>query len=180
MSKRNGLVHHGLPVLHSNSEGGSEGGFTLVELLVVIAIIALLMAVLMPVLSRAREQGKRAACLYYQRQLTSAWMMYADDNGDKIVCGDSEEYGDADNPAPPPANDAYNSAGDHYRDHGLGGSRKTILFVIIALIASIGLAESSVRQPDSMFKSFVCPRVFNNATLFRFFTPLLYAKNGGC
>ena len=68
-------------------------GFTLVELLVVIAIIALLMAVLLPALSRAREQGKRAVCLYYQRQLTAAWMMYADDNGDKIVNGDSEEYG---------------------------------------------------------------------------------------
>jgi prepilin-type N-terminal cleavage/methylation domain-containing protein/prepilin-type processing-associated H-X9-DG protein len=69
-------------------------GFTLVELLVVISIIALLMGVLLPALSRAREQGKRAACLYYQRQLTTAWMMYADDNSDKIVNGDAEEYGD--------------------------------------------------------------------------------------
>jgi prepilin-type N-terminal cleavage/methylation domain-containing protein/prepilin-type processing-associated H-X9-DG protein len=68
--------------------------FTLVELLVVIAILALLMGVLLPALSRAREQGKRSVCLNYQRQLTSAWMMYADDNGDKIVCGDAEEYGD--------------------------------------------------------------------------------------
>ena len=72
----------------------SGPGFTLVELLVVISIIALLMAVLLPALSRAREQGKRAVCLNYQRQLTSAWMMYADDNGDKIVNGDAEEYGD--------------------------------------------------------------------------------------
>ena len=71
-----------------------RGGFTLVELLVVIAIIALLMAVLLPALNRAREQGKRAVCLYYQRQMASAWMMYADDNGDKIICGDAEEYGD--------------------------------------------------------------------------------------
>ena len=69
-------------------------GFTLVELLVVIAIIALLMGILMPALSRAREQGKRSVCLNYQRQLTSAWMMYADDNSDKIICGDAEEYGD--------------------------------------------------------------------------------------
>jgi len=69
-------------------------GFTLVELLVVIAIIALLMGVLMPALSRAREQGKRAVCLYYQRQMAGAWLMYADDSGDKIVNGDAEEYGD--------------------------------------------------------------------------------------
>jgi prepilin-type N-terminal cleavage/methylation domain-containing protein/prepilin-type processing-associated H-X9-DG protein len=71
-----------------------RGGFTLVELLVVIAIIALLMAVLLPALNRAREQGKRVICLYYQRQLAGAWMMYADDNSDKIVNGDAEEYGD--------------------------------------------------------------------------------------
>jgi prepilin-type N-terminal cleavage/methylation domain-containing protein len=70
----------------------SGPGFTLVELLVVIAIIALLMAVLMPALSRAREQGKRVVCLYYQRQMTSAWLMYADDFSDKIVCGDANEY----------------------------------------------------------------------------------------
>jgi prepilin-type N-terminal cleavage/methylation domain-containing protein/prepilin-type processing-associated H-X9-DG protein len=72
----------------------NKSGFTLVELLVVIAIIALLMGVLVPALSRAREQGKRAVCLNYQRQLASAWNMYADDNGDKIVNGDAEEYGD--------------------------------------------------------------------------------------
>jgi prepilin-type N-terminal cleavage/methylation domain-containing protein/prepilin-type processing-associated H-X9-DG protein len=69
-------------------------GFTLVELLVVIAIIALLMGILMPALSRAREYGKRAVCLSYQKQMATSWMMYADDNSDKIVCGDAEEYGD--------------------------------------------------------------------------------------
>lgn len=74
-------------------------GFTLVELLVVIAIIALLMGVLLPALNRAREQGKRVVCLNYQRQLTSAWMMYADDNADKIVNGDAEEYGQWEPPA---------------------------------------------------------------------------------
>jgi prepilin-type N-terminal cleavage/methylation domain-containing protein/prepilin-type processing-associated H-X9-DG protein len=58
--------------------------FTLIELLVVIAIIALLMAVLMPALSRAREQGKRAVCLNNVKQLTFAWIMYADDNNGKI------------------------------------------------------------------------------------------------
>ena len=66
--------------------------FTLIELLVVIAIIAILMAILMPALGRAREQGKRAACDNNHKQLMLAWSLYADDNGDKIVCGDAGEY----------------------------------------------------------------------------------------
>jgi prepilin-type N-terminal cleavage/methylation domain-containing protein/prepilin-type processing-associated H-X9-DG protein len=59
--------------------------FTLIELLVVIAIIAILMAILMPTLHRAREQGQRTSCLNNLRQLTLAWILYADDNGDKVV-----------------------------------------------------------------------------------------------
>ncbi len=60
-------------------------GFTLVELLVVISIIALLMSILMPALSRARELGKRAVCLNNLKSLAVIWMMYADDNNDRIV-----------------------------------------------------------------------------------------------
>ncbi len=60
-------------------------GFTLIELLVVIAIIALLMAILMPILNSAREQAMRAACLSNLKQLTTAWVMYADNNDDNLV-----------------------------------------------------------------------------------------------
>jgi len=70
----------------------NKKAFTLVELLVVIAIIALLMAILMPALNRVREQGKRVVCLSNLKQLTLAWIMYADENDDKIVNGDTEEY----------------------------------------------------------------------------------------
>jgi prepilin-type N-terminal cleavage/methylation domain-containing protein len=66
-----------------------QRAFTLIELLVVIAIIAILMAILIPALQRAREQGKRAACLNSLRQLSLAWIMYADENEDKIVHADT-------------------------------------------------------------------------------------------
>jgi prepilin-type N-terminal cleavage/methylation domain-containing protein/prepilin-type processing-associated H-X9-DG protein len=72
--------------------GRQKRGFTLIELLVVIAIIAILMAILMPALNRAKEQGKRATCLNNLKQLTMAWIMYADDNDDKLVNGDTGEY----------------------------------------------------------------------------------------
>jgi prepilin-type N-terminal cleavage/methylation domain-containing protein/prepilin-type processing-associated H-X9-DG protein len=64
-----------------------DKGFTLIELLVVIAIIAVLMAILLPSLHRAREQGQRAACLSNLKQLTVAWMMYADEHDGKVVHG---------------------------------------------------------------------------------------------
>ncbi len=73
-----------------NQESGRyQRGFTLIELLVVIAIIAVLMAILMPALNRVREQGKRAACLNNVKQMALAWIMYADDNDNKIVNGNT-------------------------------------------------------------------------------------------
>jgi len=65
------------------------GGFTLIELLVVIAIIAILMAILMPALQRAREQGQRAACMSNLKQLALAWIMYADENDDRVVSSEA-------------------------------------------------------------------------------------------
>jgi prepilin-type N-terminal cleavage/methylation domain-containing protein/prepilin-type processing-associated H-X9-DG protein len=79
-----------------------EKGFTLIELLVVIAIIALLMAILMPALQRAREQGRRAVCLNYLKTLTLGWIMYADENDDRIVNGEAYWAPTADPAAPVP------------------------------------------------------------------------------
>ncbi len=62
-------------------------GFTLIELLVVIAVIAVLLAILMPVASAARERGQRAVCLSNLRQLTIAWIAYANEHDGKIVAG---------------------------------------------------------------------------------------------
>ena len=70
-----------------------QRGFTLIELLVVIAIIAILMAVLMPALGRARLMGQRAACMGNLKQLTLAWIMYADENDDKIPAANPNSTG---------------------------------------------------------------------------------------
>jgi prepilin-type processing-associated H-X9-DG protein len=76
----------------------------LIELLVVIAIIAVLMAVLMPALNRAREQGRRAVCLNHLKTLTLGWMMYADENDDRIVNGEAYYAPTAAPDAPVPTN----------------------------------------------------------------------------
>ena len=58
--------------------------FTLVELLVVIAIIAILAALLLPSLNSARDKAKSIKCTGNLKQLTSAFLMYAGDNGDML------------------------------------------------------------------------------------------------
>jgi prepilin-type N-terminal cleavage/methylation domain-containing protein len=85
-----------------------EGGFTLVELLVVIGIIAVLIAVLLPALSKAREQAKVTACLSNIRQLTTGWMMYANDNKGNLVFAETDDFS---TPTTPPTNKDYGQIG---------------------------------------------------------------------
>lgn len=77
---------------HPNISAGhpNRQGFTLIELLVVIAIIALLMSIILPTLKRAKEAAKRVHCFYNVRTLTTAWLMYIDENQGKLPKGWAE------------------------------------------------------------------------------------------
>jgi prepilin-type N-terminal cleavage/methylation domain-containing protein/prepilin-type processing-associated H-X9-DG protein len=72
--------------------------FTLIELLVVIAIIAILAAMLLPALAAAKRKAQRINCVNNLKEVTLAYKIWANDNGDKYPTkvgtaqGGAQEY----------------------------------------------------------------------------------------
>ncbi|HEY0072857.1 MAG TPA: DUF1559 domain-containing protein [Abditibacteriaceae bacterium] len=64
---------------HPRTQNFGRSAFTLIELLVVIAIISLLAAFLFPTFSRARENGRKAACMNNMKQLALGFAQYTAD-----------------------------------------------------------------------------------------------------
>ncbi|HEX2951834.1 MAG TPA: DUF1559 domain-containing protein [Armatimonadota bacterium] len=73
-------------------------GFTLIELLVVIAIIAILAAILFPVFAKAREKARQTQCTNNLKQMTTAIMLYTQENEEKFP-KDSDIWNTIDVPA---------------------------------------------------------------------------------
>jgi prepilin-type N-terminal cleavage/methylation domain-containing protein len=67
----------------------SGRAFTLIELLVVIAIVAILASLMLPSFSRAKESGRKIACVSNLRQIGLATHLYAQDNDGRIPYGPS-------------------------------------------------------------------------------------------
>ena len=68
--------------------------FSLVEMVVVVGIIAVLLAVLIPAVGKARRQAAGVQCLSNVRQLTQAFLLYANENKGRgpIYRTSSDEY----------------------------------------------------------------------------------------
>src|SRR5581483_3538668 len=88
-------MHDGDMLSENHTKGlGPSTGFTLIELLVVFAIIAILASWLLPGLAKAKQQAQGTKCMANGHQMGLAWIMYADDQGGRLV--PNQDEGDTD------------------------------------------------------------------------------------
>jgi len=82
---------------HNKINRASSGrkAFTLTELLVVVAVVAMLAGLRLTALAAAKTRSKSAQCYNNTRQLGLAWLMYAGDNHDYILCSSDDGSGTA-------------------------------------------------------------------------------------
>ncbi len=93
-----------------------QTGLTRIDLAVALACIALVLTQAGAINAGGRERAKREVCLANLKMLTAAWQMYADDNGNKIINGNVEEYGQYGDPPCTIATQVYAPGGIHYRE----------------------------------------------------------------
>jgi len=67
-------------------------GLTLIELLIVVGVISLLVSLSLPALLRARNQAQAAVCVQNLKTLSVGWLLYKDDNDDRLVGGDVAKH----------------------------------------------------------------------------------------
>jgi len=76
------------PAAHPSAKRTSRKpacGFTLVELLLIVAIISVLSALLLSPLARSKAKVESLSCVNNLRQLSLAWLLYADEHNERLV-----------------------------------------------------------------------------------------------
>lgn len=73
--------------MNSVTRGKARLGFTLVELLVVIGIIAVLLSITLPAISKVRSAARNVATSAQLRELTSMYLLYAQNNRGSLLPG---------------------------------------------------------------------------------------------
>lgn len=70
----------------------AQFAFTLIELLVVIGIVGILAALILTTLASAKSKARGMQCLNNNRQLMTAWRMYADESADHLPSAKGGPY----------------------------------------------------------------------------------------
>ncbi|MHC4489259.1 MAG: DUF4190 domain-containing protein [Planctomycetota bacterium] len=94
-----------ISLVQIEKSGGKLTGraFGIVGIAVPVVVCFLGIGLLMPALNKAHELGRRTVCLGNMKQLSLAWVMYADENDGDLVNGEAGNWNRLiPNPTPPP------------------------------------------------------------------------------